>query len=94
MPRPPLTTDRAADPTACQAVRQHLHAHVDGELKAEEGQQALALLMQSHLLHCAPCSRVAAQLRAMREALRRHAEQSDEPMRDEFRARMHKLLAG
>jgi len=94
MPRPPLTTDRAADPTACQAVRQHLHAHVDGELKAAEGQQALALLLQSHLLHCASCSRVAAQLRAMREALRRHGERNDEPMRDEFRARMQKLLAG
>ncbi|MBA3919298.1 MAG: hypothetical protein C0516_12015 [Gemmatimonas sp.] len=94
MPRPPLTTDRVADPTACQAVRQHLHAHVDGELNAAEGQQALALLLQSHLLHCAACSRVAAQLRGMREALRRHAERSDEPMREEFRARMQKLLAG
>lgn len=94
MPTPPLTTDRVVDPTVCQAVRQHLHAHVDGELKAEEGQQALALLLQSHLLHCAPCSRVAAQLGAMRVALRRHAERSDEPMREEFRARMQKLLAG
>jgi hypothetical protein len=30
----------------------------------------------------------------MREALRRHGVRHDEPMRDEFRERMQKLLAG
>ena len=82
----------------CFTCRLHLHAFVDGELDTDIPGSALRELVFAHLRECARCQRVERQLRAMREALLRHARRSaeldGERASAEFHARMARLLAG
>jgi hypothetical protein len=55
----------------CTLVRTHLDAFVDGELpRYDVHDRPLAPLVRGHLDVCAPCSRLAQQVRALRAALR------------------------
>ena len=78
----------AASPAVCSLVRAQLDAFVDGELTPDDGcDRARVPLVREHLASCAPCTRLAQQLSALRavgareretvrasEALRRRAE--------------------
>jgi len=55
----------------CTLVRTHLDAFVDGELRPYDAHdRPLAPLVEGHLASCAPCARLAQQLRALRSAVR------------------------
>lgn len=55
----------------CALVRTHLDAFVDGELtQCDAHDRPLAPLVRAHLEACAPCTRDAQQLRALRAAVR------------------------
>lgn len=71
---------------------------MDGELDTDIPGSALRELVHGHLRECARCQRVERQLRAMRDALLKHAqrmaEHEGERASPEFRARLARLLAG
>ena len=61
----------AASPAVCSLVRAHLDAFVDGELTLHDAcDRPLASLVREHLASCAPCTRVAQHMSALRAALR------------------------
>jgi anti-sigma factor RsiW len=60
----------AASPAVCSLVRAQLDAFVDGELTLHDAcDRPLVPLVQEHLASCAPCTRLAQQLSALRAAL-------------------------
>ena len=66
----------------CTLVRTHLDAFVDGELTPyDEHDRPLAPLVEGHLASCAPCTRVAQQLRALRAAVRAVGSRERETVR-------------
>jgi hypothetical protein len=70
---------------------------VDGELESDIPGAAFREVILSHLAHCERCARLEGQLRVMRRRLRACGASevpADERPRDEFRAKMARLLAG
>ena len=86
----------AASPAVCSLVRAQLDAFVDGELTPDDGcDRARVPLVREHLASCAPCTRLAQQLSALRAALRAVGARERETVRasEALRRRAETILS-
>ena len=86
----------AASPAVCSLVRAQLDDFVDGELTRHDVcVRPLVPLVREHLASCAPCTRLAQQLSALRAALRAVGARERETVRasEALRRRAETILS-